>query len=187
MIEAAEIIDNFAKGGYKLSLDQGFIHCKPKPNENLIQELKLHKLEIIAYLENKKLPPVIIQHSPETNKTKESTPCSDEKNFSSAGKSELLPDLLTLNKTIFDLSSRLIQLSAGVSSGSDRYKKIDQAFTYLQDVENFEDPQNTIETINKGISKAMEIIEKLHTDIEVEQKEEKTTAGLNFIDDLMAA
>jgi hypothetical protein len=63
MIEAAEIIDNFAKGGYKLSLDQGFIHCKPTPSENLIEQLKFHKPEIIAYLENKKLPPVFINLS----------------------------------------------------------------------------------------------------------------------------
>jgi hypothetical protein len=63
MIEAAEIIDNFAKGGYKLSLDQGFIHCKPTPSENLIEQLKFHKPEIITYLENKKLPPVFINLS----------------------------------------------------------------------------------------------------------------------------
>lgn len=97
----------------------------------------------------------------ETNKMKESIPCSDRKVIPSAGKVEPLPDLLTLNKTIFDLSTRLIHLSTGVSSGSKRYQMIDQAINYLQDVENFDLPKNTIPVILEAIGKAQKIIAEL--------------------------
>ena len=152
-----KILDMLYSKGFNVTLIGEVLTITPSclPDE-LKTIIKANKGEIIKTLTKKSTQESI----PSSGKI-ETLPPVEIKKENSEKKSEALPDLLTLNKTISDLSSRLIQLSAGVRSGTDRYRKIDQAFTYLQNVENFEDPQNTIPVILEAIDNARVMIAEL--------------------------